>query len=533
MSYELVKLQSNEGYSYTPQGNRHINFTFNDPSVIDMSKSYVILNTSVVAAPAAALRTATGKDFVLNPAIASFNNSGLLDYKTVSLIRNAKLTSKEVPSMELYSRDVNILEVNKQLYTKDMGDNAKDSITGAGYSVLDNQTRRIKSSVFLNVVNKGTTVSNLGAADLVVPMGDLFQDVGDMMLYPSGLFGEQHIELELENRLGLVDVANTVQSDISVTLTTPADVTDTEAAESDINVPSILRNSDGEQQLDFYVGQPIQITFTLQKNSAGADVNVVAQAVIDEIDYNFEEPKENDALSQENRDDIVKLTFNKTIGSMIGHTAGQTDIVKRFIINSIKTYDGTPTFVVNKAELVLARRRLNPNVVRDYYSQLMKSGMRFGYWSTTSWNLNNATNVNEYFKLNPQAVGFMNLTPTFTGNSPTLFSLKNGLQSYRVTVGDMETTNRDVLVSANNTSGLYKHKVISTLGACGLEPKNLNDNLSQGLNGFVSNLFFAYPVDYLPAVDESLSLKLNMNGNGMPIGPSFLYVKYNKVVNFM
>jgi len=418
MSYELIKLQSNEGYSYTPQGNRHINFTFNDPSVIDMSKSYVLLNTSVNVTSNAALRTA--------PALCSFNTSGIMDYKTVSLLRNAKLTSKDVPDMELYSRDVNILEVNKQLYTKNIGDNAKDSITGAGFSVLDNQTRRIKNSVFLNVVNNEDTVSNLGSADLVVPMSDLFQDVGNMMLYPSGLFGQQHIELELENRLPLVDVANSVQSDISVTLTTPAPVQDAEAAKKILNIPNILRNAEGDQQIDFYVGQPIQITFTVQKNSAGNDVLVKSQAVIDEIFYTFD-PKVEDALSQTERDDIVQLTFNKTIGAMIGHTATQTDIVKRFVINSIKTYDGTPTFVVNKAELVLARRRLNPNVVRDYYSQLMKSGMRFSYWSTTSWNLNNATNVNEYFKLNPQAVGFMNLTPTFTGATPTLFSLKNGM----------------------------------------------------------------------------------------------------------
>lgn len=532
MSYELVKIQSKEGYAYTPQGNRHINFEFSEPSVIDMSKSYVVLNTSVVVTPSATLLTATGKAFVVNPGLGSINQNGVLDYKTVSLIRNARLKSNEVKDFDQYSRDVNILENNAQVYSKNIGDHQRDTITGAGFSCLDTKTRQIKSSVFLNQVNAGTELSTLQDADLIVPMCDLYSDVGNLMLYPSGLLGMQSMELELENRLPLIDVAtSTAGPDIVYDFPTPATVTDASSLLNTLNVPVILRNSDAEQQTNFYVGQPLKLTFTV-KVDAAAPAEVEAFVVVDAIQFNFTAPVAEDGLDVLSQDDICRLTLNKTIKAMITYVDGTTTTVSRIVINAIKTFDGLPSFVVNRAEFVYARRRLNPNIVRDYYTQLMKTGMRFSYWSTISWNINNATNINEFYTLGPQALGFFNLTPTLTGANPTLFSLKNGLQSYRVTINDMETSNRDILISATNTSALYKHKIVATLGACNLELKSVNDNLSQALNGLDSGFDIAYPLDYLPAVDENLLLKLNMNGNNMQLGPSFMYVKYNKVVNF-
>lgn len=532
MSYELVKIQSKEGYAYEPQGNRHINFEFQESSVIDMSKSYVVLNTSTLVTPNAALRTATGADFVVLPGLGSVGQNGFLDYKTVSLIRNARLKSNEVKDLDQLSRDVNILENNAQVYSKNLGDHQRDSITGAGFSCLDTKTRLITSSVFLNQVNKGTTVSNLGAADLIVPMCDLYSDLGNMMLYPSGMLGTQSMELELENRLGLVDVAPSPGFIYNLDSTTPATVTAASGAKSTLNLPVILRNSNGEQQCDFYVGQPVQISFTLKEDGAAAVVRTNS-AVITAINYNFDAPVGEDGLDIGDKDDICQITLSKTIAEMITLKAAPVvTTVSKLVFDSVKTFDGIPSFVINRAEFVYARRRLNPDIIRDYYTQLMKSGMRFSYWSTIAWNINNPVNVNEFFTLSSQALGFFNLTPDLSGTDPTLYSLKRGLKSYRVTVNDMETSNRDILISTNNTSALYKHKVIASLGACNLPLKSVNDNLTQALNGFDGGFYIAYPVDYLPAVDENILLKLNLNGSGLPQGPSFLYVKYNKVINF-
>lgn len=531
MSYELVKIQSREGYAYTPQGNRHINFSFNEPSVVDMSKSYVVLNTSVVVTPNATLRTATGADFVVNPALGSVGQTGVLDYKSVALIRNARLTSESVKDLDQYSRDVNILETNKQVYSKNLADHQKDSITQGNFSVLDTKTRRIKNSVFLNVQNEGTVKSSLKDADLILPMSDLFSDLGNMMLYPSGLFQTQNMELELENRLPLVDVANSVEAPELVFSYANQAVPAVADTKNTLNIPVAMRNSDAEQQAEFYVGQPIQLTFTL-KEDAGADITRTGSAVINAITYN-PDPLDTDGLGVNDRSGICQLTLSKTLAVLLAQAATPVaTTVSKVQVDSVKTFDGSPSFIVNRAELVIARRRLNPDVVRDYYSQLMRNGMQFSYWSATSWNKNSVDRVDEFWTLGPQALGFLNLSPTFTGNTPTLYSLKNGLQSYRVTVGDMETTNRDILISAGNTSALYKHKVISTLGACNLPLKSLNDNLSEALNGSAKGIFIAYPVDYLPQVDEPLLLKLTMNGAAMPLGPSYLFVKYNKVINF-
>lgn len=540
MSYELVKIQSKEGYAYEPAGNRHINFEFSESSVIDMSKSYVVLNTSTLVTPNAALRTATGADFVVSPGLGSVRQNGFLDYKTVSLIRNARLKSNEVKDFDQLSRDVNILETNAQIYSKNLGDHQRDTITGAGFSCLDTKTRLITNSVFLNQVNQGTAVSTLGAADLIVPMCDLYSDVGNMMLYPSGMLGSQSMELELENRLGLVDVSPTpgfvYVIDVSgAPAVTPGTVTPGAGGTGvsrTINLPVILRNSNGEQQCNFYVGQPVQIEFTLKEDGAAA-VTRTNSAVITAIKYNFDAPLDEDGLSVIAANDVCQITLSKTIGDMITLKAAPVDtVVSKLEFLSVKTFDDTPSFIVNRAEFVYARRRLNPNIVRDYYTQLMKSGMRFSYWSTIAWNINNAVNVNEFFTLSPQALGFFNLTPDLSGVDPSLYSQKRGLRAYRVSVNDMETSNRDILISNNNTSALYKHKVIATLGACNLPLKSVNDNLTQALNGFNGGFSIAYPVDYLPAVDENILLKLNLSGVGIPVGPSFLYVKYNKVINF-
>ena len=562
MSYELYKVQSEEGYAYQPNGNRLINFKFEDPSVIDMSKSYVVLNTSLQVTNGATLQTKINTNakvpgpintYVTNPGLGVLGEFGNVDYNPIALIRNSRLKSNTVLDLDYNARDVNILELNKNLYTKDLGDNQNTNLVGGGWSCLDAETRTIKNSVFMNYVNQGNVKSSLKPADVIIPLSDLFPgDIGKMMLYPSGLMGMQDIQLELENRFNLVDVSNNI-STISIQggAIKAADVG------RDVLNLSPYNNRKGLLQSPFYVGQPIK--FIYYKSLPAPATVKVSYAVILEISN--ETSATVDMFDRVQNDGEIRLKLNKT-ANHIFNLGGANGTITNFIItfpgsyvdptqaNRTPVYDDTPSFTVNKAELVLARRRLNPKVVSDYYSTLLKEGMRFSYWSTTGWNRNSLTDVNQHFTLNPQALAFMNLTP----NGNMLYSLKDNLRSYRVTVNDMETTNRDILMSDKKTSSLYKHKIITTLGACNEPVKSLTDNLNKSLAGLeiargvtpdkfpatgtfpgslsITTKFFGYPMDSLPTVDEPLNLKLNMRGVGMTLSPSYLFVKYNKSLKF-
>jgi hypothetical protein len=527
MSYELVKYQSQEGFSYAPGANKHINFDFSETGVIDMSKSYVILNTSAVVTPDPTIVTAVGDAYVMQPALGVLGSNGQLPYKPSCLIRNSRLNSRNT-QFYLENRELNLREANLQLYTKNIADHQKDALTGAGYSVLDSETGRIKQSVFMNKVCEGGELSEALSPDLIVPLADLLGDVGDMELFPAGLIGDMHLELEIEDRFDLVDVKNNLASNVEIDYAVgEASVTDGSAPATIINIPSgFLKNSDGLQEAELYTGMPLALQITVD----GTVVN--SAAVIVAISNNSEAGSE-DGFTVQGGPDLVQIQLNKTVGELVEHTAGETEEITKLVLSSQKLFTGTPSYVINRAELVVARKRLPSQAVRDYFSAIVREGMTYDCYETIAWNRSNATDVNEFYTLPPMTKFVMNVTPNALGTqAKALYSYIEGMQSYRWTVGDMDTTNRDVLVG-NSTSGLYKHKVKSAITAMGKSPKALGSevsNLMTGLNATAS--FVAYPLEYIPAVPANLPLKLNMKGSAMPTGDSYLILKREKTMSF-
>jgi hypothetical protein len=529
MSYELVKYQSQEGFSYAPGANKHINFDFSETGVIDMSKSYVILNTTAVVTPDPTIVTGVGGQYVMQPALGVLGSNGQLPYKPSCLVRNSRLNSRNT-QFYLENRELNLREANLQLYTKNVADHQKDALTGAGYSVLDSETGRIKQSVFMNKICDGTVLSEALSPDLIVPLADLLGDVGDMELFPAGLIGDMHLELEIEDRFDLVDVRNNLAANVEIDYAAGVASVDDTTADSDIiNIPSgFLKNSNGLQEAELYTGMPLALQITID----GAVEN--AGAIIIAITNNSVAGTK-DGFGVEGGPDLVQITLNKTIGTLVGHAAGDDKPVTKLVLSSEKLFTGTPSYVINRAELVIARKRLPSQAVRDYFSAIVREGMTYDCYETIAWNRSNATDVNEFYTLPPMTKFVMNLTPNMlgtTGQAKALYSYIEGMQSYRWTVGDMDTTNRDVLV-ANSTSGLYKHKVKSAITAMGKSPKALGSevsNLMTGLNASAS--FVAYPLEYVPAVPANLPLKLNMKGSSMPTGDSYLILKREKTMTF-
>ena len=527
MSYELVKYQSQEGFSYAPGANKHINFDFSETGVIDMSKSYVILNTTAVVTPDPTIVTGVGGQYVMNPALGVLGSNGQLPYKPSCLVRNSRLNSRNT-QFYLENRELNLREANLQLYTKNVADHQKDALTGAGYSVLDSETGVIKQSVFMNKVCEGDELSEALSPDLIVPLADLLGDVGDMELFPAGLIGDMHLELEIEDRFDLVDVRNNLAANVEIDYAAGvASVTDGSATSTIINIPSgFLKNSNGLQEAELYTGMPLALQITVD----GTVVN--SAAIITAISNNSGGGSE-DGFGVEGGPDLVQIQLNKTVGTLIDHQAGDTNAITKLVLSSEKLFTGTPSYVINRAELVVARKRLPSQAVRDYFSAIVREGMTYDCYETIAWNRSNATDVNEFYTLPPMTKFVMNITPNALGTqAKALYSYIEGMQSYRWTVGDMDTTNRDVLVG-NSTSGLYKHKVKSAITAMGKSPKALGSevsNLMTGLNATAS--FVAYPLEYIPAVPANLPLKLNMKGSAMPTGDSYLILKREKTMTF-
>jgi hypothetical protein len=552
MSYELLKIQSDEGYSYQPGANKHIHFKFNEPNVLDMDKSYVVLNTSLSLTANAATRTAcntvtggnTNLDFIVNPALAPYGDGGTIDYKPICMLRNAKFSSNSVKDMYVEHREVNIREHNKQLYTKSLGEHQKEALFGAGWSRLDARTNEVKTSAFLNKVTEGTTVSSYNTVDCIVPLSELLGDVGKMALYPSGLMDTQTLELEIEDRYNLVDVAN-LYNPIELAYL-PGDLPvmdDTSATLKTFNFNSrgqtlsnnALTNSNIPGDNMWYVGMPVKIQLS---SNASPSVTTTNFAIITGVTSNppTGDPTDIDAFNTDNEDDVLQITVNKSFGQMFNYqTAGAADTKTlksiKFVPLTLSEMLGTnvPSYTINRAELVLARRRLSPQLVQQYYSALLKEGMKFGVWDTIAWNRNSTSEVSEFWTLPANSYAFMNLTP-----QGVLYSLVNNMTGYRVAVNDVETSNRDVTMSQTITSSLYKHKVISTIGACNELVNSLEPSVTKSMNGLDGGSCVAYPLDIVPYTEDRVLLKLTIKSStaNMPTGVSYLFVKHDRVVNF-
>lgn len=552
MSYELLKIQSDEGYSYQPGANKHIHYKFTEPNVLDLDKSYVVLNTTLNLTAnvetRAACNTVTGGntnlDFIVNPALAPYSDGGTIDYKPVSMVRNAKFYSNTVKDMYVENREVNIREHNKQLYTKSLGEHQKETLFGAGWSRLDARTNEVKTSAFLNKVTEGTTVSSVQPVDCIVPLSELLGDVGKMSLYPSGLMGEQRLELEIEDRYNLVDVANLFNPiEIVYPAAAQPEMTDDSALLKTFNFESgsldvsnnSLTNSNIPGDNMWYVGMPLKIELTSAATPAVVTTNFT---IITAITSNAPTggTDDNDAFDTDNENDVLQITVNKTFGQMFNYQTAAADPTKtlksiKFIPLTISEMLGTniPSYTVNRAELVLARRRLSPQLVQQYYSALLKEGMKFGVWDAIAWNRNSTSEVSEFWTLPANSYAFMNLTP-----EGVLYSLVNNMTSYRVAINDVETSNRDVTMSNTITSSLYKHKVLSTISACNELVNSLEPSVTKSMNGLDGGSCVAFPLDILPNTDDRLLLKLTIKSStsNMPTGVSYLFVKHDRVVNF-
>jgi len=533
MSYELIKLQSKEGYSYAPGANKHINFDISEAGVVDMSKSYVILNTTAVLTPDATVRAAAGSDFVQRASLGLLGTEGLLPYKTCALVRNSKFKSKMNP-FYVENRELNIREANLQLFTKDLNDHQQDALYGAGNSFLDSETGKIATSVFLDKLTSGTERSQEVAPDLIVPLKDLLGDVGDMQLFPAGLMGDMTMELEIEDRFNVIDVANNLFAEVDITYAAnEATVTNAGAALKTLNIrKGFLKNSTNLNDAEFYVGQVLELEID---NVTGTDpsVKAVASCVVEGINYNTSDAgTDDDGFGVVGGADYVQLTLSKTIGALVNHQAGADQKVSAVKFKSIKTFSGTPSYIINRAELVLARKRLPPNVVQQYFTAVAREGMTYDCYETIAWNRSNALEVNEFYTLPPMTKFAMNVTPTDGPVSKALYSQIAGMQTYRWTINDMDTTNRDV-PTGNVASGLYKHKVKNAVESAGLTTKCVNTTVIEamtGLNGTAVRV--AYPLEYIPAVQMSMLLKLNMKGNAMQLGESYLIYKREKTLTF-
>jgi hypothetical protein len=550
MSYELIKIQSQEGYAYNPSQNKLINFVYNEPSIIDMEKSYVIFNTTLNVNANATVQTAANAaqgnlKMILNPALAPLGFAGTVQYPPVAMVRNAKISSESVKDFYIESRDCNILSINKGLYTKDVSDHQRDALTGGGWSRGDSLTQFERNSQFLN--KSLTDESTYTSPDCIIPLKDLYgEDLGKSNLFPSGLMGNTRLELELEDRFNLVDVCH-LPEPISITYAA-ADrprITDATANLLTFNFNSnaagvsnsVLVNGNNLLEPEFYVGMPLKVVLS---DDASPVVNTTNFVIVTEINYNAD-VTETDAFNIQNTPNTLQLTINKTWGSLFGKVAGTDKVLSKIqfvpmLASEMLATDATNkvlpvTYTVNRAELVLARRRLSPQLVQQYYSAMLREGMTLGVWDTIPWNINSSSDVSEFWKLPSFSYAVMNIKPSVG----MLYNLVDGLTAYRWTYNDVESTNRDVVVSNTNTSSLYKHKILSTLGACNLKVKSVQNNLNKALTGSEGAQYVAYPLDIVPYTQDSVLLKLNMKSStaNMPApSSSYLFVKHDKNIRF-
>jgi len=506
--YEYVKLQSTEGYEYTPSGNRFINFDFDGQTngIVDLSKSYLVLNTTL---------NATGNTSVFNVGLGA--NSGEIDYHPVCMIRNCRWMSKSTPEFYVENRYTNIRAHNELVWLNDLSDNEVEQTRGMGWSREDKRNGIVRQSIFAQLNRDGSTTSSSQAADALVSMKYLWgRSLGEQTMWPMALLSEQNMEFEVEN----------VQSVVSA-FTLPAlncaggTATANAADEDRLFIPSasLKKDAEDESECPYYVGQAVKITYTLSVDGAQT-----VYTKIKEIDVGG---SGNDAFGRTSSTDGYLLTFDdKIVTSKNPQTVTGTGAGQIILID-----DSAPTstsFTINRAELILARVRMPVDEEMALLNNYAEQGLVYQTWLTTSWNRDNATDVNEYWQVAPRTLMYQIAWPT-----NYLYSQRDGATAYRTTVGDMDQTDRDVTYDAATHSGLYRHKLMSAWSRAGNSPKNVLPQLEQALSGDQSGSAVAATIqDILPNADMVVPLKLRLRGSGMTTGPAYLFTLQERHLKF-
>jgi hypothetical protein len=376
----------------------------------------------------------------------------------------------------------------------------------------------VRSSIFLDEQKSGNTMSSQREVPIPIRLGDVMESM-DTPFYDGRVLGDLRLRFELNAPGGTNPVI--VGSEMLPAATTQWDwlkcdpVPQNTAASNQLTIridpttATSLRSVPSRASHGYYVGQKI----TLSATGTAPPANIVANQtdlVITNIDWN----ENGTAL-------VLTLSNNWNVATGVGET--YTDVLVAGFVQA-----DTITATFNRCELV-AKRIGNPPPV-----SIPKTWSFRTYSTTQDVGPVGITAFNRQYTMPPEADAALITFPQ-TGVLP--FSINQDITQYRLSVNQVQMTDRDVVVTAAAVSPLAYDRLSAVMAKMGVPVRDL---LLTGADMSALTYATAFPAGNeqvmfgtaMPATQNSKQLNLKISLGAGQVGQLCIFSSIPRMLEY-
>ena len=292
MSNNIVKIPANESAPYSQTKNK-ISFTIPEGMLVDLSRSYIAVNTDISTTDTA------GTKSVYNVCTMIADDVDNDVYQNVALVKHASMDASQVGMIESL-RDVNLRAVTHNQYTQDENDKIEDRVMATNQTHEYNDFpvspyRVLKSEGDLAVIGSSEEISH----ELKIPLKDIY-GIAYNKVYDTSKYGQTKIKMEF-NFGKLTAEQHGDQGDVMwakdtflkgslLELKNTSGNAQTVGRAADDAQLSTLAVYDNPEESPFFLGQKLQVrvrTGVTANNQAGSALQAaIDNCIIQRIDHN-------------------------------------------------------------------------------------------------------------------------------------------------------------------------------------------------------------------------------------------------------
>lgn len=440
---QFVKFLANQAGPFTSDANI-VDVVIPGGAAYNLRESYLEVYTSMSTTEAAG---DVGVHMTQLKFIGSDNH-----FPNACLIKNASAECSARGQIESIRRS-DILSQAKALVSRSQRESQTYDRLACNSAVDPNGN--VRSSIFLDERKTGNTYSSQREVPIPIRLGDVMESM-DTPFYDGRVLGDLHLRFELNAPGGGSPVIEGME--MLPAATTQWDwlrcdgVPQNTAASNQLTVRvdpttgTSLRVVPTLASYGYYVGQKITVTAT----GNGGAANIVGgqtDLVITNIAYNSAAPS------------VLVLTLSNNWNVATGAGESYTDVLVAGFVQA-----DTITATFNRVELV-AKRIGNPPP-----TSMPKKWAFRTYETTQDVGPVGITAMNRQYTLPPDADAAL---ITFPQSAVLPFSINQDITQYRLSVNQVQMTDRDVVVTLNNISPLAYDRLSALMAKIGVQPKNL------------------------------------------------------------
>lgn len=289
MSNNIVKIPCNESAPYSQAKNK-ISFTIPEGMLVDLSRSYIAINTDISTTDTAGNKSVYNVSTIISDDV---NNDV---YQNVALVKHASMDASQVGMIESL-RDVNLRAVTHNQYTQDENDKIEDRVMATNQTHEYNDFpvsayRVLKSEGDLAVIGSSEEISH----ELKIPLKDIY-GIAYNKVYDTSKYGQTKMKMEF-NFGKLTTEQHGDQGDVMwakdaafkgsiLKLTNGTPNAQTVGRATDDRQLSTLIVYDSVEESPFYLGQKLEVRFrTGVSGGAGTLQAAIPNCIIQRIDHN-------------------------------------------------------------------------------------------------------------------------------------------------------------------------------------------------------------------------------------------------------